>query len=519
MNLFQLVLKQMRERALGTSLTLLSVLLGVALAVAVLLARRESGRLFGQTDFGYEVLVGPPKGSPLQLTLNTVYHMDRSAGNVPYDVYEDLSRKRQVPGKPFYAPWVRLAVPFMVGDSYNGHRIVGTSPQMFGFDDDGKPFEGYDDRGRRLAAFQDPNVPERQRDPDQPVAASTMEYRRGKKYELAEGRVFHPRRFQAVIGSEVATRQKLKVGDKFKATHGMPAPGEEPDIHDLEWEVVGVLEPTRTANDGVLFIPVISLYAIEEHSSGLIQQAMIKAGINPDAVPPEMIPEVLKKLGFDPNEVPPKSVMKLFRRAGAAPKTGPASRPADGELLQPAGADQPIGELLRPTEPVPAAPAAPAPAAEPRQDEKAHSDGETHSDGTAHEEGDDHADHAQGDTHSDGTVHKEGDEHADHAHGDHNHAHAEAFHFDDGGRGEHRPGPAGGRVEVSAILVKTRRAVPDRSTALRPPGRQGRRGGGEPGGRDARVLRHVPPRQHAAAGGAGGPGERGGGRVDPRQHL
>ena len=65
MNLFQLVLKQMRQRALGTALTLLSVLLGVALAVAVLLMQRESGRLFGQTDFGYEILIGPPKGSPL----------------------------------------------------------------------------------------------------------------------------------------------------------------------------------------------------------------------------------------------------------------------------------------------------------------------------------------------------------------------------------------------------------------------------------------------------------------------
>src|SRR5437016_7718630 len=133
MNLFQLILKNMRQRALSTWLTLLSVIIGVALAVAVMILQRESGKLFGQSDFGYDILIGPPKGSPLQLTLNTVYHMDQSPGVIPYVLYEDISRKTAPPpGHPDYRPYVKNAVPFMVGDSYNGRRIVGTSPQMFG---------------------------------------------------------------------------------------------------------------------------------------------------------------------------------------------------------------------------------------------------------------------------------------------------------------------------------------------------------------------------------------------------
>jgi putative ABC transport system permease protein len=86
MNLLQLVLKQMRQRALGTWLTMLSILLSVALATAVLIAYRESGKIFGQSDYGYDVIVGA-KGSRLQLVLNTVYHLDVSPGNVPYTVY------------------------------------------------------------------------------------------------------------------------------------------------------------------------------------------------------------------------------------------------------------------------------------------------------------------------------------------------------------------------------------------------------------------------------------------------
>ncbi len=126
MNLFQLVSKQMRQRALSTWLTLLSIMLGVALAVAIMILRREGQNLFGQTDFGYDVLIGPPKGSPLQLTLNTAYHMDVSPGVIPYQIYEDMARKtKPLPGHPDYRPYVKIAIPFMVGDSYNGRRIVG----------------------------------------------------------------------------------------------------------------------------------------------------------------------------------------------------------------------------------------------------------------------------------------------------------------------------------------------------------------------------------------------------------
>jgi putative ABC transport system permease protein len=91
MGTFELILKQMRQRALGTWLTLLSVLLGVALAISILLLRDAGAALFGQTAYGYDVLVGIGKGSATQLVMNTVYHIDKSPGNVPYWVYEQES--------------------------------------------------------------------------------------------------------------------------------------------------------------------------------------------------------------------------------------------------------------------------------------------------------------------------------------------------------------------------------------------------------------------------------------------
>ncbi len=246
MNIFQLILKQMRQRALGTWLTLLSVMLGVALASGVFILRRGADKLFGQNEFGYDIVVGS-KRSPLQLVLNTVYHIDRSPGNIPYSIYESMS-------SPQYRGMVKIAIPWAVGDSYKDHRIVGTSPKLFGIGDDGQPLP----------------------------AEKVMDVRPGQKYEIAEGNVFHGEKFEAIIGSDVTARTGLKLGDQFQATHGLPQPGETPDIHEPKWTVVGVLKKTHTANDRVIFIPLTSFYTIAEHETGLFAQEAVREGKDPN---------------------------------------------------------------------------------------------------------------------------------------------------------------------------------------------------------------------------------------------
>lgn len=132
MGTLRLILKQMRQRALATWLTLLSVLLGVALAIAILLMRDAGQALFGQTEYGYDAIVGIGKGSPTSLVMNTVYHIDKSPGNIPYWVYELLNRQTRARGKEFdYHRHIKLAVPTAVGDTYKGRAIVGTLPKMF----------------------------------------------------------------------------------------------------------------------------------------------------------------------------------------------------------------------------------------------------------------------------------------------------------------------------------------------------------------------------------------------------
>jgi len=262
-NLFELILKQMRQRLLSTLLTSISILLGVTLAIAVLILGRESRAVFAQSDYGVELVVGP-KASPLQLVMNTFYHIDVSPGNIPYGLYEDIATAREFSdnGKrnPFrgMASW---AVPIAVGDSYKGRRIIGTSPLLFGADDAGEPLPLTDENGNsRLSRI--------------PV------FRTGERYSFSEGHAFAANKLEAVIGSRVARELGLRIGSTFRATHGVPAAdlplGEE---HNLEWTVVGVLNETHTANDNVLFIPLLTFYAIFEHEDALEKINALQEGI------------------------------------------------------------------------------------------------------------------------------------------------------------------------------------------------------------------------------------------------
>ncbi|HEV7300817.1 MAG TPA: FtsX-like permease family protein [Tepidisphaeraceae bacterium] len=258
MNLFQIILKNMRQRALGTWLTLLSVTLGVALAIAVLIVYREGKSLFGQTEFGYDVIIGVNRGSPMQLVMNTVYHIDQSPGNIPYSMYEMLVTDNQ------YRRNVKIAVPIAVGDSYLNHRIVATLPKMFGFENDGKT----------------------------PLPAdSIIRYSGDKAYEFETGGSFHADKFEAVIGADVPQMSGLDMGGTFQMTHGVPEPNAEPDVHDETWKVVGRLKKTGTAIDRVIFIPLITFYCVPDHEEGLSAQAMIRAGIDPTKLPEELQPK------------------------------------------------------------------------------------------------------------------------------------------------------------------------------------------------------------------------------------
>jgi putative ABC transport system permease protein len=219
----------MEQRGLASALTAFSMALGVAVMIAVIVIYSVAVRQFNQNAEGYNYIVGG-KGGALQLVLSTVYHIGQPLYPIPYSYYEKF-----LPGGEF-ASFTETAIPQCLGDSYQARddsvfRVVATTPDLFdkieyGSNKDGTP----------------------------------------KKYEFQPGgRNFKTDAyFEGVIGSVVASRSGLKVGDSFQPSHGLAGGS---DLHHAV-KVVGVLKPTGTADDRALFMNIEGFYLLPGHSLG-----------------------------------------------------------------------------------------------------------------------------------------------------------------------------------------------------------------------------------------------------------
>ncbi len=218
MSLFKIVWKSIKQRSLASVLTMFSIMLGVALVVSILILKQESQDAFSQTATGYEIIVGP-KGSSLQLTLNTIYQIGVPIQNMPYDTYTKLKDDKRV----------KLAIPYVLGDNFKNHRLIGTVPEVF----------------------------------------TDFSYQKDKKYQLKDGKFF-TKDFEAVIGNETALKTGLKVGDTFIGSHGVESyEGSEGMFEHAEFKftVTGILEKTFTPIDKVVFTSMNSVWEIHHHEA------------------------------------------------------------------------------------------------------------------------------------------------------------------------------------------------------------------------------------------------------------
>ena len=118
MNLLTIALKNIRQRFLASSLTSLSVALGVMLMVIVLITNGIIERSFSSDSFGYSYVVGR-KGGEHQLALSTIYRVGKPIENLPYEYYKDLKKKKRLFSE---------VIPFAIGDFTEEGKfpIVGT---------------------------------------------------------------------------------------------------------------------------------------------------------------------------------------------------------------------------------------------------------------------------------------------------------------------------------------------------------------------------------------------------------
>jgi putative ABC transport system permease protein len=213
MNLMSLVRRSLRQHALSSFVTILSVGLAAGLTMSVFAINAQTYDAFTGGKVGFDAVLGA-RGSQLQLVLNTVFHLETSPGNIPWTLYKEVAEDSRV----------TLAIPYAVGDNYQGYRIVGTTTQMF----------------------------------------TDFTYREGQGFVLQTGgRVFDETKKEVIVGNYVAEKLGLSVGSKITPYHGLQF--EERQKHRDEYTVVAVMEPTNGPSDRVLWIPIEGIYRMSGH--------------------------------------------------------------------------------------------------------------------------------------------------------------------------------------------------------------------------------------------------------------
>ncbi|MCG3205805.1 MAG: hypothetical protein KCHDKBKB_02528 [Elusimicrobia bacterium] len=207
------VTRSLRQHALSSIVTGFSTALATGLVMAVFSINTQTYKAFTGGHTGFDAVLGA-RGSQLQLVLNTIFHLETSPGNIPWSLYQAMKND----------PRVTLAVPYAVGDNFKGFRIVGTTDEIF----------------------------------------SKFEYDKGKYFSVQSGgRFFDSTKQEAVIGSYVARKTGLTAGSIFNPYHGVAY--NEDMKHKDEYKVAGVLQPTNTPSDRVVWIPIDGIYRMSGH--------------------------------------------------------------------------------------------------------------------------------------------------------------------------------------------------------------------------------------------------------------
>ena len=207
MKVLTIALQYLLSRPLAAALNLLLLVMGLGAITFLLLVNTQLDQAFERDLAGIDVVVGA-KGSPMQLILAGVFHIDVPPGNIPLAAVQELQQN----------PQVAQLIPISLGDTFRGFRIVGTSPAYVSH-----------------------------------YAAA-----------MAQGSLW-TQPMQAVLGAQVARSSGLVVGQRFIGSHGLGASGHEHG--DNPYQVIGVLGSCGCVLDRLVLTATESVWQVHEKAT------------------------------------------------------------------------------------------------------------------------------------------------------------------------------------------------------------------------------------------------------------
>jgi len=205
MTIWKISIKNLFHKPLYTVLSILSLTISIGLLISIKQLDSSIQKQF-ETNLGDIDLVVGAKGSPLQLVLASILHIDNPTGNISYTEAKKIEKN----------PLVKIAVPISYGDNYKGYRIVGTTDAFSQF--------------------------------------YTAKIVLGKEFQQP---------MEAVLGHDVAQKTQLKIGDTFLSSHGL-TDGLSHE-HPETFVVVGIYEQTHKVIDRLITTPLESIWDVHNH--------------------------------------------------------------------------------------------------------------------------------------------------------------------------------------------------------------------------------------------------------------
>jgi putative ABC transport system permease protein len=205
MNIWNISLQNIKSKPLYTFLSVFIASLSIALLLGTQQLKRSFENQIENNLGKIDVVVGA-KGSPLQLVLASVLHLDNPTGNISYKEALKIIKN----------PLIKSAIPISYGDNYKGYRIVGTTHEY--------------------------------------TVLYNAELQKGHRVENA---------MEVILGNSVAQKLNLKIGDTLLSAHGLLENSIEE--HDAVLTVVGILKPTQKVIDRLILTNLQSVWDVHNH--------------------------------------------------------------------------------------------------------------------------------------------------------------------------------------------------------------------------------------------------------------
>ena len=206
MNIFKLSIKNIISKPLNSILSLALLILGIGIISLLLQLNSLIKTQMDNNLKGIDMVVGA-KGSPLQLILSAVYHIDSPTGNISVEDAEEIKNNRMVGS----------SIDLLYGDNYKGYRIVGTEDKF--------------------------------------LDLYNAKIKDGKKWNAP---------FEVVVGAKIYSKLNINLDDELVSSHGLRETGE---AHvNQPFKVVGLLEPSNSVIDQLIITSPQSIWDLhDEH--------------------------------------------------------------------------------------------------------------------------------------------------------------------------------------------------------------------------------------------------------------